>query len=88
MRKVKEITQSYESMRSQGFKGMICRSSNIKVIRILEPIGGELLKESVINTNGKSFSLYFAMLDLQNEKLKDFIEMTKMLKEDDITAKL
>jgi hypothetical protein len=28
------------------------------------------------------------MLDLQNEKLKDFIEMTKMLKEDDITAKL
>ena len=26
------------------------------------------------------------MLDLQNEKLKDFIEMTKMLKEDDITA--
>ena len=40
IRKVKEVAQSYESMRLQGFKGMICRSSNIKVIRILEPIGG------------------------------------------------
>jgi hypothetical protein len=27
-------------------------------------------------------------VDLQNEKLKDFIEITKMLKDDDITAKL
>lgn len=72
-RKVMESAQTYGSISEQGFKGMICRSSNIKIIGLMSQIGGNLLKESVINTDGKSFSLYFAMLDLQNEKLKDFV---------------
>lgn len=88
VRKVKEVAQNYDSIRMQGFKGMICRVSNIKVIKLLEPFGVEIIKESKWNTNGKNFSLYLIILDLQSEKFKDFIEMTKTFKEDELNAKL
>jgi hypothetical protein len=48
---------------------MICRSSNLRVIQILYPLGGELLKETIFRRDQKEFNLYFAMLHLQNEQL-------------------
>ena len=88
MRKVEEVAEIYDRIRSQGFEGMICRSSNLRVIQILYPLGGELLKESIFTSNGKTFSLYFALLHLQNEQLGEFIETTKKMKEEFISPKL
>lgn len=70
----------YDKIRSQGLEGMICRSSNIKIIKILFHLGGELLKESIFTREQKDFSLYFAMLHLQNDSLGEFIENTKRMR--------
>jgi tRNA-binding EMAP/Myf-like protein len=67
--KVEQVADIYDKIRSQGFEGMICRSSNLKVVQILYPLGGELLKETEFVRGDKKFSLYFAMLHLQNEAL-------------------
>ena len=48
---------------------MVCRSSNLRVVQILYPLGGELLKETIFSRGGKDFKLYFAMLHLQNDLL-------------------
>jgi hypothetical protein len=53
MRKVEEVAEIYDRIRVQGFDGMICRSSNLRVIQILYPLGGELLKESTFTRNQK-----------------------------------
>ncbi len=42
--KMKEVAQTYEIIGMQGFKGMITRTSNIKIVRTVEPMGGQVLK--------------------------------------------
>ena len=44
LKKAEEVATVYDTIRSQGFEGMICRSSNFNVIQILSILGGELLK--------------------------------------------
>lgn len=80
--KVEQVAYIYDKIRSQGFEGMICRCSNLKVIQILYPLGGELLKETEFVRGDKKFSLYFAMLHLQNESLGEFIENVRRMKEE------
>jgi hypothetical protein len=38
--KVEQVAEIYDRIRVQGFEGMVCRSSNLRVIQILYPLGG------------------------------------------------
>lgn len=64
-------------MKETGFKGMIFRSSNEKIIQFHTMLGGELLKEVPFFINGKEFKLYFMQEDFGNPKMMKVAEEAK-----------
>jgi len=42
------------------------RSSNYKIYKVIEHVGGKLLKEVQFSKNGKDYKLYFVQLALNS----------------------
>lgn len=50
----------------KGFQTGIYRSTNIRLIKMYEKLGGKQLAEAVFELKGKSYPIFFASLDLTN----------------------
>jgi hypothetical protein len=64
--KLYDIAMVYSLMHEQGFKGMIFRSSNEKIIKFHLMLGGQVLKEVPFVLNDKVFKLWFVQEDFAN----------------------
>lgn len=56
-----------------GFHTGIYRSTNIRVVKMFEKMGGTLLKEATYEVKGKSYPLFFAVLDLRNPTMQKLL---------------
>jgi hypothetical protein len=67
--KIHHIATIYDEMKSHGFKGMIFRSSNEKIIQFHTYLGGVVLKEVPFVIQGKEHKLWFVQEDFDNPQM-------------------
>lgn len=75
--KLHDIATLYSQMYEQGFKGMIFRSSNEKIIQFHTFLGGEVLKEVPFAIKDKVCKLWFMQEDFGNPKMQKMMEEVK-----------
>ena len=54
----------YNWLKTQGFTSMLFRSSNNRLKKIFEPLGGKVIEQVPFVQAGKTFELYILALDL------------------------
>jgi hypothetical protein len=75
--KLHDIALLYGQMQEHGFKGMIFRSSNERIIQFHTFLGGQVLKEVPFVLNGNEFKLWFMQEDFGNPQMKKVFEEAK-----------
>ena len=75
--KLHDIALIYGLMFEQGFKGMIFRSSNEKIIQFHTFLGGKVLKEVPFTIKDQTFKLWFVQEDFDNPNMQKAIADAK-----------
>jgi hypothetical protein len=75
--KLHEIAMIYGQMHERGFKGMVFRSSNEKVIQFHIFLGGKILKEVPFAIKEQEFRLFFVQEDFDNPNLQKAVAEAK-----------
>lgn len=75
--KIHDIAMIYGQMHDHGFKGMIFRSSNEKVIQFHTFLGGKILKEVPFIIKDQEFKLFFMQEDFDNPNLQKVVAEAK-----------
>ena len=77
--KLYDIAMIYSLMHEQGFKGMIFRSSNEKIIQFHTFLGGQVLKEVPFTIKDQTFILWFVQENFDNPNMQKAIADAKAL---------
>lgn len=75
--KLHEIALIYGQMHERGFKGMIFRSSNEKVIQFHTFLGAKILKEVPFIIKEQEFKLFFVQEEFDNPNLQKAVADAK-----------
>lgn len=75
--KLHDIAMIYGQMHERGFKGMLFRSSNEKVIQFHTFLGGKILKEVPFIIKDQEFRLFFMQEDFDNPNLQKAVADAK-----------
>jgi hypothetical protein len=67
-------TLNYEHMRLQGFKGIVFRSTNDRIVRMAESMGSEILRELPFSQGGKDFRIWLLRNDFENPMHHQLVE--------------
>jgi hypothetical protein len=77
LNRVQQIAMLYSRMQEDGFKGMIFRCSNDKIVYFHTTLGGHVLKEVPFVKDEKHYKLWFMQEDFDNPKMQKIIEEAK-----------